>query len=253
MNIPQEELDKLNQEPFDGHEEVEEEPEETVEPVEEEVSEPSDKDSVADKARIPYSRFETVNEAKIRAEERIKFLEEQLNSKKEEKTEDVDVPNEWIELYGDNETAREAYKIQLRQLDKIREDATLKAIEEIEKRQTQRKSEQEQNLAYIEEGLKRIETSLGRKLTEVEENTILDIQDEFTPKDEEGNYLAPLLSAEKAFEVYNLRQANSQAKKTIARRKVVSITGASSESESSDPTFENYRPGVGGLWRDKLK
>lgn len=265
MNIPQDELAKLNEQPiFDTT--PEEELEEGEPKVVEKVSEPSPKDSVADKAadeaadkaRIPYSRFETVNEAKIRAEERVKFLEEQLQANRDAQANDqgnpdsLAVPQEWTDLYGDNDTAREAYKTQLKLLDKLRDEATTKAIEEVERRQAAKQSEQAKNLELINQGLREAEAKLGRKLTDQEEAAILDIQDEFTPKDEQGYYLAPLIPAVKALEVLTLREGQTKADKALARRKVVSITGSPTEGEGSAHAFENYRPGVGGLWRDKL-
>lgn len=250
MNIPQEELDKLNESNtdgiFDGNVE-----EETVEEVEEKVSEPTDKDSVADKARIPYSRFEKVNERAIRAEERLKLLEEQADSRTDSNKDDL-TPEEWIELYGDSDVAKKAWALDQKLKSKSSEEITSRVLEEIEKRQTEKQSEVEKNLAYIEDNLSKFEESLGRSLTESEESAILDIQDEFTPKDEKGNYISPLLSPEKAFEVYNLRQGKSREEKGQARRRVVSITGASTDGEGSASAYDNYKPGDTGLWRNKL-
>ena len=66
MNLTQEELDALNSSSAEGlfdenKEEDEAEEVEEVAKVEEQVSASTDEDAVADKARVPYSRFETVN------------------------------------------------------------------------------------------------------------------------------------------------------------------------------------------------
>lgn len=261
MNIPQEELDKLNESDtsglFEEHAEVEEEtPEEEVieEQVEEKVSESPDEDSVGDKPRVPYSRFESVNERAIRAEERAKILEEQLNTRNQntDYDEDISVPDEWKELYGDSDEARKAYAIQLKLNEKNAEETTKKVLESIKQEQAEQEQIVQQNLDYIETNITNLEETIGRKLTESEESSILDIQDEFTPKDSDGNYIAPLLDAEKAYEIYTLRGSTAKAEKSQIRRKVVSITNSNSEGESSNKAFENYRPGEGGLWRDKL-
>lgn len=261
MNIPQEELDKLNESDtsglFEEHVEVEDETpeEEVIEPkVEEKVSESPDEDSVGDKPRVPYSRFETVQERAIRAEERLAILEEQEKARNEntESYDSISVPDEWKELYGDSDEARKAYSIQLRLNEKNAEETTKKVLESIKQEQIEQEQVAKQNLDYIESNIARLEESLGKKLTEAEESSILDIQDEFTPKDSDGNYVAPLLDAEKAYEIYTLRGSTAKAEKIQIRRKVVSITSSNSEGESSNKAFENYRPGEGGLWRDKL-
>ena len=254
MNIPQSELDKLDNSGNDNFmdEEKVEEPEEPIESkVEKQVSVSPDEDTVADKARVPYSRFETVNERAIRAEERLKVLEEQLQTKSTVSDEDISVPAEWVELYGDSDAAKRAYALQLQSLERMREETITHTLEEIAKRQEAKQSEQEQNLEYIEDNLAKFQEKLGRDLTEAEESAILDIQDEFTPKDDKGNYIAPLLSADKAFEVYGLRTGNATAKKTIARRKVVAVTGSSSEGDNSN-SFADFKPGEYGSWRKDL-
>ena len=262
MEIPQSELDKLKEadgEQFFDEDASEEEttPEpEVVEKSEEKVSESTDEDSVADKARIPYSRFETVNEAKIKAEARAELLEQQLEearkgSKTVESSTDIDLPEEWVELYGDSDAAKRAYALQIGLNERLIETAETKVFERI---QNQAKEEQEmvnKNLEIIEDSLAQFQEKLGRDLTEVEESAILDIQDEFTPKDENGSYVAPLLSPEKAFEVYELRTATAKAHKVQAKRGVVSLTGASSEGDVS-ASSANYNPSAWGSWRDKV-
>ncbi len=261
MNIPQEELDKLNESDtsglFEEHAEVEEEaPEEEVfEPqVEEKVSESPDEDSVGDKPRVPYSRFESVNERAIRAEERAKILEEQLNARNQsaDYDEDISVPEEWTELYGDSDAAQKAYALQVKLNERNISDTTAKILENIETTQAKKAQEEKESLDYIENNIKGLEESIGRKLSESEESKVLDIQDEFTPKDEHGNYIAPLIPADKAFEIYTLRQSTAKAEKSTIRRKVVAATSSNSEGTGSLKAFENYRPGEGGLWRDKL-
>lgn len=263
MSIPQEKLNELINAPteglFDEHAEEEETVEEEVveQKVEEKVSVSPEEDTAEQKkARIPYSRFEKVNERAVAAETRLAMLEEQLaaNSTKNE-TADV-TPEEWIKMYGDNDDAREAWKLNQQLNERIKEEMKAQVLAEIDNRQKEAESEVERNLEYIEDNLAQFQDKLGRDLTEAEESAILDIQDEFTPKDDKGNYIAPLLSAEKAFEVYTLRQAGAKAEKSQARRRVVSVTG-SSDSEgdaglAANSAFENFRPGMTGLWRDKL-
>ena len=253
MNIPQEELDKLNDVSVnDIFSENEEEQPEVVEEKKEEVSVSPEEDTVADKARIPYSRFETVNEAKIRAEEKVKYLEEQLASKRVDTQSDVEIPEEWTELYGDNDVSKRAYQLQLNLNQKFQEEVTQRAFERIENQRTEQEESTKENLKVIDENLAGLSEELGRKLTETEESSILDIQDEFTQKDEQGNYLVPLLPADKAFEILTLRNEKVSFQKKQAKNRVLSATGASTEGDTSTPVGANFNPNSWGSWRDKV-
>lgn len=257
MNIPQEELDKLQGLSFmddeSTHEEDESEENDDTQVEEEkgEVSSSTEEDVVADKARVPYSRFESVNERAIRAEERLRIIEEEMAKSKTVEPEEIDVPSEWIELYGESDEAKRAYQLQLRLNERMQEEAANKAYERISNREKEEKEVLTKNLEYIEDNLDQFEKSLGRKLTEKEESSILDIQDEFTAKDENGKYIGELLSPEKAYEVYELRSQKAKVAKTQAKNRVLGLTGVSSEGDISD-TSANYRPNVWGGWRDKL-
>jgi hypothetical protein len=255
MNIPQSELDKLNDSTdgiFDEHVEEEPEEEEVIEKVEEEVSASTDKDAVADEARVPYSRFETVNERAIRAEERLKLLEEQVQSKTTESKVEGEIPEEWVELYGDSDAAKRAYQVQLKINEDLQERATQNAIDRIDSRGKEEREALDRNLESIDSSMKEFSDSLGRKLNDTEENAILDIQDEFTQKDENGNYLTPLLSPEKAFEIHTLRQDKAVSSKKQAKNRVLSVTGASSEGDVSNSSGKDYNASDWGAWRDKL-
>lgn len=257
MNIPQAELDKLQGLSFGDDEsthEEEESKEEDNTPVEKEqgeVSSSTDEDVVADKARVPYSRFESVNERAIRAEERLKILEEEIVKSKTVEPSEIDVPTEWVELYGDSDEAKRAYQLQLKLNERMQEEASKNAYERIINREKEEKELVDKNLEEIENSIADFESTLGRKLTEKEESSILDIQDEFTAKDENGKYITSLFPPDKAFEIYELRSSKVRAAKTQAKNRVLGLTGASSEGDVSD-TSAGYRPNVWGSWRDKI-
>jgi len=228
--------------------------EESKDTIEKKVSASPDEDAVIEKARIPYSRFEKVNERAIQAEIRLQMLEEQLaqSNQKSESGQEVEMPNEWRQILGDTAEGKVAYDLLMKMNEKSHSEETNRILEELDKRQAAKNEEVNENLDYIEDNLARLQDSLERDLTEAEEAAVLDIQDEFTPQDRNGNYIAPLLSAEKAFEIYSLRQAATKGEKSQARRKVVSITGASSEGDSSRSDWESYNPMAWGQWEKKL-
>ena len=64
------------------------------------------------------------------------------------------------------------------------------------------KPELEANEEIIDENLEGLAYYIGRELTPEEEDEILTIVDEFTPKDEKGNYLVDLLPFDYAWEIY---------------------------------------------------
>lgn len=70
------------------------------------------------------------------------------------------------------------------------------------------------NVAEIDKNLAALSRHVGRILSDEEQEAILDIVDEFMPKDEKGGYYWPLVSFEKAWEVYELR---NQVKKLLAK------------------------------------
>lgn len=252
MDIQKEEQDAINDLPlFNNAKEETEHPKDDIE-VEEKVA-PSPKEAVKEDtdeepARIPYSRFQTVNEQKIRLEEKLKLLEEQSANKQVEETEDVETPKEWLDLYGDNDQARSAWKLQTSLLSSWQEEAANKAFEKIETTKKEQEEIAKKNLEAIDNILNEFQTTLGRKLSEEEESSLLDIQDEFTPKDEKGNYLAPLIAPEKAFEILTLRTNGSKVAKGQARKRVASITSVGSEGDNSSD--DSFTPGDWGAWRE---
>ena len=235
---------------------IEEEQEETNQPQEEkkeEVSGSTEEEPVGDKPRVPYSRFEKVHEEKIRAEEQARIYKEQLDKAQIQPEEPVQLPKDWLELYGDTPQSVNLYKLEQDRLQRIEEETTQRAIEALDKRQQESEKASEKNLEYIENSLGEFKESLGRSLTDEEESGILDIQDEFTPKGEDGKYVSELLDPAKAYEIYTLRQQGSKNSKSQARRRVVSLTGANSESSAEESNnWDGWRPGETGVWRKRL-
>lgn len=258
MTLTEEERKALNESTADGlfeeHATEEEEAEEEIEEseVEEDGSGSPEEEPAPEVGRIPYSRFEKVNEAKIRAEERLAILEEQIKGNNNNSNQEITPDEEWLEMWGDTPEARQAYLLDQKRKERDRIEMTKSILEEIENREASKQTELEANLEYIEDNLANLESTLKRKLTDAEESAILDIQDEFTPKDDKGNYIAPLMAADKAFEVYNLRQNNIRTTKSVARKRVTSITGSSNDGESNGSSSSDYNPSAWGGWRKAL-
>ena len=61
-------------------------------------------------------------------------------------------------------------------------------------------------IAEIDFEFGKLSENLGRELTDKEQDDILDILDEFMPKNDDGEFLSALISFEKLWEVYELRK-----------------------------------------------
>lgn len=62
----------------------------------------------------------------------------------------------------------------------------------------------EENIAIIDNRFLELESFVGRSLTEYEQSEILDIVDQYTPKDKDDNYLCSLLPFDYAWEIYQI-------------------------------------------------
>jgi hypothetical protein len=64
----------------------------------------------------------------------------------------------------------------------------------------------EKNVDKINENFEELAEYIGRELTVYEESAILDIVDEYTPKDANGDYLTGILPFDYAWEVYEAKK-----------------------------------------------
>ena len=81
-----------------------------------EIDSPSEDEEDVEQ-RVPYSRFEKKAEEVDEYRTRIQDLEARLaeidaRNQEAKPQEDIQVPREWIELYGDSETSKKAWLIQ---------------------------------------------------------------------------------------------------------------------------------------------
>lgn len=224
-------------------------------------------ETVVDEPRVPYSRIEKATRLREEAEERAAKAEARydalLQSRQptyERETDDTSDPlyNQIVKLYGDTDQAKEIYKIQKSQFEALEERAYQKALEATRNsRDTESKVERE-NISTIDERLYELSEDIGRSLTEAEEESLLDIVDEYTPKDGEGNYLGgDTISYQKAWEIHEMMQASNASTSKRARSTATSLTGSQS---SGEPTLEqkkqaneNFNPMGGfGQWRRRF-
>jgi len=215
------------------------EPEEVVTPSEEE-------------SKVPYSRFKKFHDEAKEYQAQAEFWRQQAESLKSQPspqvTENPEVPDYWVQLYGDSPESLKAWKIQEQQNEKIKEEARQEALKAIEERSYQEETRTKENLNVIVSNLEALSDYVGRQLTEKEQSAVLDIVDEYTPQDEHGNYLGATIPFEKAWEIYELKNQATKSPKTQARNQVANLTGSNSQGPVGDSERnDNFDPSWGAL------
>ena len=184
--------------------------------------------------KVPYSRFKRKLDEINEYSSRIEQLEEKLKgyevSKRESASEDVMPDQAWIDLYGDSEISKKAYKIQLQREAEIGKRMIEDTIRALEKKQTEDVKRIQENEAIIDDNIAELSSAIGTKLTAKQEEAVLSIVDEFSPVGQDGKYVS-LFPFEKAWEIYNLRNSASTKPTQRARRAVAELTDGSSEGE----------------------
>lgn len=237
-------------------------------PVEETVADTDSQAAAQEEVpRVKYSRFEKYVRQSQEAEARAEAAEARLAALERERRPSVQTdygaeqpPSWWLENYGDTPQARKAWQNQYQHEQELQsrliEQAEERAITRIREEQQNESSRLESNIGVIDENLESLSDMVGRDLTEGEQSEVLDIVDEFTPKDRSGNYLGAILPFDKAWEVYEMRHQNQNAKRRDSRDQVASLNGASTNGQPTSSQAEadkNFVPGRWSSWRDKLK
>lgn len=224
-----------------------------VEPTNEspESSVASEEASEEEPARVKYSRFKKVYDEVKELREKFQAFE---TKSEPSKSEEPELPEYWKKLYGDSEYSAEAWKIQSEQNEALISKARQEAIEAVRNERLEEAKQKEQNLEILDDHLEQVSAVAGHTLTEKEESTILDIIDDYTPKDKDGNYAGAMLSPDKAWEIYELKQQIAKAPKAQARDAVASLSNAQSQGEPSVEAEKNksFNPLDWGSYKNRL-
>jgi hypothetical protein len=206
--------------------------------------------------KIPYSRFKKVVDERNETASKIEFLEERLQELENNRIEstktnldEVQMPSEWVELYGDSDVAKRAWIIQQKREDDIAERAVSQAVDRLRQQQEDEVSAVAENEIIIDENLNDLQEQIGRQLTSKQEEEILTIVDEFSPVGKDGKYLT-LFPFDKAYEIYTLRQSQKGLGTRQARQTVADLTGNTSEGEA-DPNESTFKRGWDN-WREAI-
>jgi hypothetical protein len=211
---------------------------------------------------VPYSRLRTVVERERLAQQRAEDAERRLAEIESRREESRGRSNEPYaeaiaarikKLYGDNDTSKEIIEIELARQKEIEEIAERKADEAYDRRQNSSRSEIESNERVLEEKLEDFSLTLGRDLTQKEEDELLAIADQYSPTGEDGKYISGQpLPLDRAWEIYELKLASQGQKSKRSRSEATELTGTSTDGDgdTKPADSESWRP---GRWRDRFK
>lgn len=241
--------------PNQSEEEVPKTQPETPTEVEEEKSEEKEPDpEESEEGKVKYSRFKKFHDRALEAEKDAAYwrgvAEANQNTQIKIQEEATSVPDSWVELYGDNELAQKAWKVQQRAQEELEERVEKRALEAIRNAQQQEATKAQENVEVLDSQMETLSEKLDRELTAKEQSAILDIVDEYTPKDSNGNYIEnAMISFEKAWEIYELKQQVAEAPKKASRNAVASLTASKSQGEPGDISEKdkNFNPSWGSL------
>lgn len=234
-------------------------PDETPEPAVAPTAEPeietttTEAEPEVEEAKVPKSRFLTMHQRAVEAERQLRELEAQraqYTPEPVQQPENTELPDYWIEMFGDSDASVKAYEAEQARLATIEEKAAERAFERLNSRE----KEEEARTADIVDSFDRAFEELGiiqdKEFTDEEQVAILDIVEEYSPKDKDGmmlrDYLLPL---DKAYEIYSVRSEAKTSVSRKARSEVAALTGARSEGSGSAQEAGNWQP---GQWRNKI-
>lgn len=212
--------------------------------------------------QVPYSRFKKFHDKALESEreaemwrQRAEELEQsRYSNARSDNNESTEMPSYWVELYGDSEASQKAWKIQQRREEEIEQrayEAGQRGAQELEYRQREVINS---NVVTIDENFDYLSDVIGRDLTAKEQSAILDIVDDYTAKDSDGNYLGEIMPFDKAWEIYELKQNTSTLSKRRDRDEVASLSANPSQGDADFQKEQNrnFNPFERGSRRKRL-
>lgn len=243
-----EEVETVTEAPAETSEETQAEVEEK-----EEVVEPSEEES-----KVPYSRFKKFHDLATEKEKEAEYWRGVAEGKGPTvQTETNDAPPDfWVKLYGDSDESREAWNVQKEQNERILEQAKEEAVRAVREEREQEVTALKQNEESLDGHLEEVSAVAGRTLTDKEQSAVLDIIDDYTPKDEDGNYVGALISPDKAWEIYELKQQALNGPRKKSRDSVASLSGSQTQGQpdlDKQERDKNWNPMNWMGYKDRLK
>lgn len=230
---------------------------ETVPVIQEEVV---DDEPSVEENKVPYSRFkkyhDEAKEARADADRlRAELDRERTGSRpRYEATNDGVLPSHWVELYGDSDASKRAWKIQEGREQEIIQRAYEAGQRGAYELESQQREAINSNVATIDDNFEDLSSFVGREITAKEQSAILDIVDDYTAKDDDGNYQGAIMPFDKAWEIYELKQNSGKVAQRKDRDSVASLTANSSRGNADIQAEQDksWNPLARGTWRSRL-
>lgn len=232
-------------------------PEQTAEPAVAEPAKVEEVETPVEETKVPYSRFKKFHDRALEAEEeaaRWRAEAERYAQTTKVEQPESDMPSYWRELYGDSDASKKAWSIQKQAYAELREETRKEALEAVRNERLAEVERTEQNIEVLDENFEDLQALVGRELTDKEQAAILDIVDDYTPKDREGNYAGALMPFDKAWEIYELKNQASKIARTTQRDNVAGLTGTRRQGEPDVKAEQdkNWNPLDWNAWKKKL-
>ena len=149
-------------------------------------------------------------------------------------------------MYGSEEKSKQGYEVWAAAQQDREQELIDKALKTIQARETQDSVAVKKEEENIDVEFDSFEEDSNISLTAKDKVELLNIVDEFTPKDDEGNYLGATIPLEKAYEILELKRSVPSAQ-TQQRKQLAGITGGGRSGQQK--STNQFRPGDWGGWR----
>lgn len=214
-------------------------------------------EAVAEEEKVPKSRFLTMHQRAVEAEKALRAFEAERAERPETVTpvtDDADLKKFYTDTFGESELSDKLYKNELARLTSIEERAAERAYERLSQREQVEQEVIEQRVQNFDAAFEELATVEGKtEFSDDEQVAILDIVEQYSPKDTNGKFLGEyLLPLDKAYEIYQLQSETKTAPKKIERNAIAALQGTRSQGAPSAGSDSDWKPGQRGRWENKL-
>lgn len=230
----------------------------STESVPEPVVEPAPIEAPADveEDKVPKSRFLTVSQRAIDAENRLREYEaERAVPEVKPAYDDADLKKFYTETFGETEVAEKLYQNELARLTSIEEKAAERAFERFSKLNEEQTAVINERVDSFDRAFEELAIQEGKtEFTDDEQIALLDIVESYSPKDKDGKLIGDyLLPLDKAYEIYKVQNDPITQAKRSQRNEVASLSGARSEGTPTGTSDADWKPGQGRRWWNKTQ
>ena len=231
----EEALEEMSNLPTEGlNEEGEEAPEEAEsEEQEKETPEAEEKPNEEEEEQVPFHknpRFKKLVDEKNNLKSTVDEMQAKIDKLSEEKGSQPEVedemPESWVEMYGDGDSAKKAWKLKQEERKADNQAILEKAIATVRQEEADKSAREKESQDYVSAQLEELETS-GAKF---DKNELFKVLDDFRPMTEDG-----MFDFKKGYEILKLQKTKDPAK-INARKKL-----ADDSSKGSDKSDKGYK------------